>query len=205
MKNLVKILGIIILICGIVFLEIYLFSIRGYMEKKKLVEKDEFGYGEEYEVFKSEVYKKSPDRIIVKKENTSDEFYIFDKDHTEYEHLLKVSLDRMYYSSNQDFNLWSFTPYSLDEISNSSENFIVFDYNDDISKKDYTYETDFNRDIFFRYSSNTRLFRLIDFITYKIEPVTVDELRVIIGKDEFVPKDQIMSGYRYMNPNLFMD
>lgn len=205
MRNIVKMFAIIILILVITFLEIYFFSIRGYQEKKKLVEKDELEYGDDYQVFKSEVYTKEPDRIIVKKENTTNEFYIFDKENSEYEHLLKVALDRMFYSSNQDFNLWSFTPYLINDISESNENFIIFDYNGDTSHKEYMYETDFNRDIFFRYSSNTRLYRLIDLLTIKSQTYLIDELRSVIGKEEFVPQNQIMSGYRYMNPSQFMD
>ena len=33
----------------------------------------------------------------------------------------------------------------------------------------------------------------------------MDELREIIGKGDFIPKDQIVSGYRYMNPSLYWD
>lgn len=172
-------------------------------EKKNIVEKDELEYGDNYEVFESKVYKEKPKRIVVKKENTTNEFFIFDEKNTEYEHLLKVALDRMYYSAMQDYNLWSFTPYSLKDITNSNENFIIFDYDDDVSQKDYLIDTDFNRDIFFRFSTNTRLFRLIDYLTYDCKKYSSDELRNAIGKEEFVPKNQIISGYKYMNPDLY--
>ena len=79
------------------------------------------------------------------------------KSNKEYEHILKVALDRMYYSFNQDPNNWSFTPYLIEDISNSNENFIIFDYDDYTNNKDYIYDTDFNRDIFLRFSNGTRL------------------------------------------------
>ena len=191
------------ILCAIIILvifAIYSYSTKDYREKKKLVEKDEQEYGEDYAVFKKDVYKESPERIVIKKENTTNEFYIFDKNHEEYEHLLKVILDKMYFVSNQDFNLWAFTPYSINDISNSNENFIVFDYNEDFTQEEYMYDLDFNRDIFFRYSSNSRLYRLVDFLTYKAKKYKIDELRNAIGKEEFVPLDQIVSGYKYMNP-----
>lgn len=200
MKNTIKIV-IFVAVIFLIILGGYSIAQMDYLEKKKIVEEDEIEYGENYQVFKSSVYKEKPERIIVKKENTTNEFYIFDKNNEEYEHLLKVTLDRMYYSSNQDFNLWSFTPYTISDISNSNENFIVFDYNDDCSKKDYTYDMDFNRDIFFRFSESTRLFRLIDYLTYNSKEYTIEELRSAINKEEFVPEEQIMSGYRYMNPS----
>ncbi len=107
----------------------------------------------------------------------------------------------MYYSSNQDFNMWSFTPYTIDDISSSVENFIIFDYDDDNSQKNYFYDTDFNRTIFFRYSNQTRLYRLIDYLTYKKEKYSIENLREKINKKEFVPKGEIISGYKYMNPS----
>ena len=151
------------------------------------------------------MYKENPQRIIFKKENTTNQFYVFSKDDEEYDRILKVTEDRMYYSANQDFNLWSFTPYVLSDVSDSNENFIIFDYNDEIDNKDYMYETDFNRNIFFRFSNNTRLYRLMDYLSYIYKPVNVEELKLIIGKEDFIPKEQIISGYKYMNPSLLMD
>lgn len=198
---------IIILIIFIAFIccTLYAFHTKDYREKKALVEKDEVSYGEDYAEFKSDVYKQRPERIIVKKQNTKNEFYVFDKNHKEYEHLLKVTLDRMYYAYNEDFNLAKFAPSSLDDISNSDENIIVFDYNDDVSEKQYMFENDFNRDIFIRFSNNTRLFRLADFLTCRAKKYSIEELREIIGKAEFVPLEQIVSGYKYMHPNFYMD
>ncbi len=205
MKKNLKILFLMVILIAIVSLGVLALSERDYIAKKNLVEKDENEYGEIYEIFKSEVYKEEPERIIIKKENTKNEFYIFDKENKEYEHLLRVALDRMYYSSNQDFNFWSFTPYSIDDISNSNENFIIFDYNDDISQKSYFYDTDFNRTIFFRFSNQTRLYRLIDYLTYKETKYSIEELRERINKEEFIPEDQIISGYKYMHPSYNSD
>ena len=103
MKKIVKIITIIMIIV-IVICGIYYALNKNYFKKKKAVEDDEKNYGEEYMEFKSAVYKEKPERIIIKKQGTANEFYIFDKSNKEYEHILKVALDRMYYSFNQDPN-----------------------------------------------------------------------------------------------------
>ena len=180
---------------------IYSFYTKPYNDKKKIVEKDEAEYGEEYMELKCEAYKEKPDRIVVKKQNTTNEFYIFDKQNTEYEHLLKVTLDKMYYIYNSDPNKWAFTPYLIEDISLQNENFIILDYNGEFDINDF----ESNRDIFFRFKENTRLYRLVDLLTYKTEKYNIEKLRKAIGKDEFTPKDQITSGYKYMNMNIFMD
>ena len=111
----------------------------------------------------------------------------------------------MYYSSNQDFNLWCFTPYILSDISNSNENFIIFDYDEEIEDYAYMHDIDFNIDIFFRFSNNTRLYRLLDYLICFKESVEMNELKEIIGKDDFISKNQITSGYKYMNPSFFIN
>ena len=123
----------------------------------------------------------------------------------DFDRVLRCCEDRMAYSAMEDYNMWCFTPYSMEDISNLNENFIVFDYDDEIENKDYIYETDFNKDIFFRFSNRTRLFRLMDYLSFIYEPVNMEKLKEIIGKDDFIPKDQIMSGYKYMNSGLLMD
>ena len=209
MKKSIKYILITLISVILIFflLAFYKITSRNLMirEKMEIVEKDELEYGDKYETFSSEVYKENPQRIIFKKENTTNQFYVFSKDDEEYDRILKVTEDRMYYSANQDFNLWSFTPYVLSDVSDSNENFIIFDYNDEIDNKDYMYETDFNRNIFFRFSNNTRLYRLMDYLSYIYKPVNVEELKLIIGKEDFIPKEQIISGYKYMNPSLLMD
>ena len=174
-------------------------------EKRALVEKDELEYGDNYQAFEKEVYKEKPDRIIVKKSETTNQFYVFDKDNEEYERLLKVAEDRMYNAMLQDFNLWGFTPYILKDVSESNENFVIFDYDEDVEGRDYMVDISFNRDIFFRFSNSTRLYRLIDYLSYCFEPVDAEELKYIMDKSDFIPKDQIVSGYKYMNPTYFMD
>ena len=86
-----------------------------------------------------------------------------------------------------------------------NENFIIFDYDDKIENKDYIYDIDFNRNIFFRFSNRTRLFRLMDYLSCIYKPVNMEELKVIIGKEDFIPQNQITSGYKYMNPTFLMD
>lgn len=203
-KNIIIICICISIIC-IGIIGGYFVLNKEYNEKKKIVEQDELKYGNDYQVFQSEVYKDEPERIIIKKADTTNEFYIFDKNDNEYNHILKVALDRMYYSSNQDFNNWCFTPYLIKDISDSNENFLIFDYNVDNTNKDYKYDIDFNRDIIFRYSNETRLYRLIDYLTYKREKLDINELRKDINKNEFVPENQIVSGYRYMHPSFYFD
>lgn len=209
MKKIMKCIFILLISIVLVVSIIFLFKMVSknllIKEKREIVEKDEQEYGDRYETFSSEVYKEKPKRIIFKKENTTDQFYVFENTHEEFERVLRVAEDRMYYSANQDFNLWSFTPYILKDISNSSENFIVFDYDEEIDNREYIYEIDFNRNIFFRFSNSTRLYRLMDYLSYLYEPVNMNELKSIIGKDDFIPKKQIMSGYKYMNPSLLMD
>lgn len=204
MKKIVKIITIIMIIV-IVICGIYYALNKNYFKKKKAVEDDEKNYGEEYMEFKSAVYKEKPERIIIKKQGTANEFYIFDKSNKEYEHILKVALDRMYYSFNQDPNNWAFTPYLIEDISNSNENFIIFDYDDYTNNKDYIYDTDFNRDIFFRFSNGTRLYRLVDYLTEREHKYTINKLREKISKEEFVPANQILSGFKYMNHTSFAD
>lgn len=174
-------------------------------QKKKIVIKDEKDYGEEYHKFESEVYTEKPTRIIYKKDNTINEFFVFDKNEEEYEHLLKVAEDRMYYSSNQDCNLWGFAPRNIEYISKSNNNFIIFDYDEDIENKDYTYDIDFNRNIFFTFPSSNRLYRLLDYLTCLKDPIQEDELKNVIGKNDFIPESQLTSGYKYMHPSLNWD
>ena len=78
MKKIVKIITIIMIIV-IVICGIYYALNKNYFKKKKAVEDDEKNYGEEYMEFKSAVYKEKPERIIIKKQGTANEFYIFDK------------------------------------------------------------------------------------------------------------------------------
>ena len=142
MKKIVKIITIIMIIV-IVICGIYYALNKNYFKKKKAVEDDEKNYGEEYMEFKSAVYKEKPDRIIIKKQGTTNE--------------------------------------------------------------DYIYDTDFNRDIFLRFSKGTRLYRLVDYLIEREHKYTINKLREKISKEEFVPANQILSGFKYMNPTSFAD
>lgn len=202
MKKIVRISFILLIV---IVIGVYFLINKEYYNKKRSVEKEELEYGNNYQVFKCEVYKEEPSRIIIKKLDSTNEFYIFDKSNVDYNHILKVALDRMYYSSAQDFNYWCFTPYLIEEISNSNENFLIFEYDVDNKDKDYMYDIDFNRDIIFRYSKDTRLYRLIDYLTYRKTKYNAEELRDAINKNEFVAENQIISGYKYMHPSLNLD
>lgn len=209
MKKVIKyglIIGILIVVIFLTFLSYKIISNNFVIkEKREIVEKDELEYGDNYQEFKCEIYKQKPDRIIVKKAETNNQFFVFDKEHEEYERLLKVAEDRMSNSMMQDFNLWGFTPYTLKDVSESKENFVIFDYDEEIEDRDYLVDISFNRDVFFRFPNSTRLYRLIDYLSYCYEPVDSGSLKYIMDKSDFIPEDQIVSGYKYMNPSYFMD
>lgn len=205
MKYLISI-GIILIIFMFISVLCVKYNERKLIEtKKQAVELDEKEYEGKYQSFVSEQYSEKPKRIVFKKENSINEFYVFKNGEEDFDRVLRCCEDRMAYSAMEDYNMWCFTPYSMEDISNLNENFIVFDYDDEIENKDYIYETDFNKDIFFRFSNRTRLFRLMDYLSFIYEPVNMEKLKEIIGKDDFIPKDQIMSGYKYMNSGLLMD
>ena len=85
-------------------------------QRDKIIE-DEQNYGNRYMKFTNfELYSRKPDRIIFKQGN-KDGFYIFEQTDKAYEHLLVVSEDRMAYSVMQDYNLWCFTPDSIDTMT----------------------------------------------------------------------------------------
>ena len=95
--------------------------------RNKIIE-DKEKYGNNYMKFNNfELYSRKPDRIIFKQGN-KDGFYIFEQTDKAYEHLLVVSEDRMAYSVMQDYNLWCFTPDSIDTMTKSGDNYIIYDF-----------------------------------------------------------------------------
>lgn len=165
--------------------------------RRKKIIKDELDYGEDYMKFSNfELYSRKPDRIIFKQGN-KDGFFIFEKDDKAYEHLLVVSEDRMAYSVMSDFNLWCFTPDSIDKMTKSGENYIIYDFdNDDLSE----FDVGFQKDVIFRFSSENRLYRLVSYLAEFKEAVQKDKL----GKNEFATNTEI-SGYKYMMYDGFQD
>jgi len=161
-----------------------------YSSLKAQVEKDEADYGDNYQKFTNTyAYKKEPDRIYFKSSDKNG-FYLFEKDDENYEHLLEVSEDRMAYSVMQDFNLWCFTPDSINTMMTSGDNYIIFDYdNGDLNEYDY----DFQKDLIFRFTEKTRLYRLVTYLSYYKDLIPREEL----GKEEFATNTNI-SGYKYM-------
>ena len=159
---------------------------------REKIEKDEADYGENYQEFKTYnpyVYKKEPDRIYFKSSKIG-AFYVFEKDEKNYEHLLEVIEDRMHYSVIDDFNLNCFAPDSINTMMTSGENYIIFDYdNGTLSEFDENY----NKDIIFKFLENTRLYRLITYLSYYKEPILKSDL----PKKEFA-NNTSMSGYLYM-------
>lgn len=159
---------------------------------KEKIEKDELDYGDNYQDFKTYnpyVYKKEPDRIYFKCSKIG-AFYVFEKEDENYEHLLEVVEDRMHYSVIDDYNLNCFTPDSINTMLTSGENYIIFDYdNGTLSELDENY----NRDIIFKFSENTRLYRLVTYLSYYKEPI----LKSNLPKKEFAYNTR-MSGYAYM-------
>lgn len=209
MKKYIKYFIIVIAIVFVCVIIAILYQKNNEMKiiesKRQAVELDEKEYEGKYQSFNNEQYKEKPQRIVFKKENSINEFYVFKKEDEEFERVLRTCEDRMSYSAMEDYNMWCFTPYTIKDISNSNENFIIFDYDDEIENKDYIYDIDFNRNIFFRFSNRTRLFRLMDYLSCIYKPVNMEELKVIIGKEDFIPQNQITSGYKYMNPTFLMD
>ena len=159
---------------------------------REKIEKDEADYGENYQEFKTYnpyVYKKEPDRIYFKSSKIG-AFYVFEKEDKNYEHLLEVIEDRMLYSVIDDFNLNCFAPDSINTMMTSGENYIIFDYdNGTLSEFDENY----NKDIIFKFLENTRLYRLITYLSYYKEPILKSDL----PKKEFA-NNTSMSGYLYM-------
>lgn len=159
---------------------------------REKIEKDEADYGDNYQEFKTYnpyVYKKEPDRIYFKSSKIG-AFYVFEKGDKNYEHLLEVIEDRMHYSVIDDFNLNCFAPDSINTMMTSGENYIIFDYdNGTLSEFDENY----NKDIIFKFLENTRLYRLITYLSYYKEPILKSDL----PKKEFA-NNTSMSGYLYM-------
>ena len=159
---------------------------------REKIEKDEADYGDNYQEFKTYnpyVYKKEPDRIYFKSSKIG-AFYVFEKEDKNYEHLLEVIEDRMHYSVIDDYNLNCFIPNSINTMMTSGENYIIFDYdNGTLSEFDENY----NKDIIFKFLENTRLYRLITYLSYYKEPILKSDL----PKKEFA-NNTSMSGYLYM-------
>ena len=159
---------------------------------KETIEKDELDYGDNYKKFETynpNVYKKEPDRIYFKSSKIG-AFYVFEKDDDNYKHLLEVAEDRMHYSVIDDYNLNCFTPVSINKMMTSGENYIIFDYdNENLSELDSNY----NKDLVFSFSENTRLYRLVTYLSYYKESILKDNL----PKKEFA-NNTLITGYRYM-------
>lgn len=159
---------------------------------KEKIEKDEADYGNDYQkisTYYPSVYKKEPDRIYFKSSNIG-AFYAFEKDDENFKHLLEVVEDRMHYSVIDDYNLNCFTPDSINKMMTSGENYIIFDYdNENLSE----FSEDYNKDIIFKFSENTRLYRLVTYLSYYKEPI----LKSNLPKKEFANNTYI-SGYKYM-------
>lgn len=159
---------------------------------KLTIEKDEADYGDNYQKLEGFEYtiKRDPDKIYFKSSNV-DGFYCFENIDENYNHLLEVIYDRMFYSVIEDYNLYCFTLDSIDTMITSGDNYIIFDYdNGDLKELD----SDFNKDIIFRFPEKTRLYRLATYLSYNKEFITRENL----GKSEFAT-DTTMSGYKYMS------
>lgn len=159
---------------------------------KEKIEKDEADYGNDYQkisTYYPSVYKKEPDRIYFKSSKIG-AFYAFEKEDENFKHLLEVVEDRMHYSVIDDYNLNCFTPDSINKMMTSGENYIIFDYdNENLSE----FSEDYNKDIIFKFSENTRLYRLVTYLSYYKEPI----LKSNLPKKEFANNTYI-SGYKYM-------
>ena len=172
--------------------------IVGLEDLKSKVEQDEAGYGNNYLKFEycKNVYKRKPDRIYFK-DPSKDGFFVFEKDDEDFEHLLEVTEDRMAYTTMEDYNLYAFTPDSINTMMKSKDTYIIFDYdNKNLAEGDAEY----NKDIIFRFNQNTRLYRLVTYLSYFKELITRENL----GKDEFANNTNT-TGFRYMMYGDIMD
>lgn len=159
---------------------------------KAKIEKDEEDYGNDYQEISEyypSVYKKEPDRIYFKSSKIG-AFYAFEKEDENFKHLLEVVEDRMHYSVIDDYNLNCFTPDSINKMMTSEKNYIVFDYDNENSSE---FDGNYNKDIIFNFSENTRLYRLVTYLSYYKEPI----LKSNLPKKEFADNTYI-SGYKYM-------
>ena len=159
---------------------------------KAKIEKDEEDYGNDYQEISEyypSVYKKEPDRIYFKSSKIG-AFYVFEKEDENFKHLLEVVEDRMHYSVIDDYNLNCFTPDSINKMMTSEKNYIVFDYDNENSSE---FDGNYNKDIIFNFSENTRLYRLVTYLSYYKEPI----LKSNLPKKEFADNTYI-SGYKYM-------
>lgn len=167
-------------------------------ELKSKIEQDEAGYGDDYKTFDycKNTYKRKPDRIYFKDPDKNG-FFVFEKDDEDFDHLLEVTEDRMAYTVMEDYNLYSFTPDSINTMMTSKDTYIIFDYdNDNLSEFDENY----NKDIIFRFNQNTRLYRLVSYLSYFKELISREDL----DKEEFADNTSI-TGYKYMMYGNFMD
>ena len=135
------------------------------------------------------VYKKEPDRIYFKSSKIG-AFYVFEKEDENFKYLLEVVEDRMHYSVIDDYNLNCFTPDSINKMMTSGKNYIIFDYDNENSSE---FDGNYNKDIIFNFSENTRLYRLVTYLSYYKEPI----LKSNLPKKEFANNTYI-SGYKYM-------
>ena len=81
-----------------------------------------------------------------------------------------------------------FAPDSIDEMITSGSNYIIFDYDN----KDLL-DSNYNRDIILKFNENTRLYRLVTYLSYYKEHILKEDL----PKKEFADKIGI-TGYQYM-------
>lgn len=169
-------------------------SLSKLMTKKEIeqlkdkIAKDEADYGDNYEEFKTAypyIFTRDPDKIYFKPSKVG-AFYMFEKSDENYKHLLEVIEDRMHYSVIDDYNLNCFTPVSINNMMTSGENYIILDYNNENS-------SEYNRNIIFRFQENTRLYRLVTYLSYYKQPIKRNDLE----KNEFAD-DTNMTGYQYM-------
>lgn len=167
-------------------------------ELKSKIEQDEAGYSNNYKKFEycPNTYKRKPDRIYFK-DPKKDGFFVFEKNDEKFEHLLEVTEDRMAYSTMEDYNLYSFTPDSINTMMKSKDTYIIFDYdNENLIEGDMNY----NKDIIFRFNQNTRLYRLVTYLSYFKDLIPRENLK----KEEFANNTN-MTGFAYMMYGDFMD
>lgn len=139
---------------------------------KAQIDEDEASYTH-YEAFTQfpAMYRAAPDRIWFKPAE-EENYYLFTPLDTEFAHILEVLEDRMHYSAIEDYNLYCFSHDSLETMATSGHRYAVLDYNNvGLDSSDEAYEYD----LIFNFGENTRLYRLLRYLSYFKDPVTPEE------------------------------
>ncbi len=119
------------------------------------------------------MYSDTPDRIYFKDPDEKG-FYVFEKNREDFAHIMEVVEDRIHYAMRALENERNecFTPDSLENIQTSGKTYVILHYdNTETDERSKNYRSN----IIFSFSREKRLYRLLKYLSYNEEPVTVTE------------------------------